>query len=180
MVAGELGILDNHASAPFLAGSFVKLSSGKVVPVVTTTAITDTACGFCLDASATAATPQSNPPYSIFNTSSGLRHYPFALDNMIFLANCVHTPSTTGNIGAGSAQVSNVVIGQTYGIFRATTGTYAQYQFVDLTVTAAASGAIVQVVEIPSSVDGEVNGSLSTLYNPLVAFRFVEANIVRL
>lgn len=152
-VGGATGFADNHGSAPFLAGSIVVLTSALLNPVVTDGVL---AAAWAPHASVSSSTP--TPPYDI----RGNRHYPISLKDMLFL---ISVTDASGNVGQanGAPQLSEVTIGEHYAIRRPTSGTYSQYQMLDVDDT---TNDLFTVVDKPSMVDGEAQTSAT--YNPIV------------
>lgn len=133
------------------------------------------ACGLVPDVSNTDLNDHSvNPPYDLH----GQNHWPFDLHGLQFLINIAALSSGAAVIGQanGGKQLSSVVVGSTYGIATATTGTYAGYQFLDPTNT---SNLLMTVVEIPplQQVIGDGVNPGNTQQTPATYNGFVVAEI---
>lgn len=112
----------------FLAGSLVVISAGVLIAVATAGVL---CYGWSIDASKSAT---DTPPTALF----GENHYPFQLDENAELELNVGTVTANALVvgeAGGAAQREDAVIGTSYGIARATSGTYAGYQVLDPTNT---------------------------------------------
>lgn len=154
----------NGNSNTFLPRSFVKLSSGNIVAVVTGDI---QAFGFVLDASITTAQAALKSPYYRF----GDAHWPLSLVGMHFLINI---SDNSGNVGQanGAPQLSEVVVGGTYGIVRPTSGDYEQYQMLNVDDT---TNTLFRVIDIPDDALG--NAQTSTTYNGFVLVAVIDDKI---
>lgn len=142
----------------FLAGSLVVISSAVLAAVATAGVLV---YGWSPDESKTAT---QKPPDSFF----GENHYPFTLDESAELEMNVGTISTNALVvGAANSAVqqSSAVIGTSYGIGRATTGTYSGYQVVD---TSNTTNLVFTVVGFPDN-------TAAADYNGLVRVKIVKA-----
>ncbi len=154
-LGGEIGYPDGSNS--FLAGTIVVLTGGNLIAVATDGVL---ACGICPDASKASAT--IDPPTQLF----GDRHWPFNLHGLQFLMNIGTLSGTAAVVGEANTakQLSDVTIGETYAMARATTSTYAGYQFLDPTDT---SNDLLTVIDKPTHIAGLVSQDADT-YNALV------------
>lgn len=112
----------------FLAGSLVVISSAVLIAVATAGVLV---YGWSPDESKLST---DKPPTAFF----GENHYPFLLDENAELEVNVGTVSANALVvGAANTakQQSDAVIGTSYGIARATSGTYSGYQVLDPTNT---------------------------------------------
>lgn len=160
LIGGEMGISDGASVFP--VNTFVVLTAGILVAVASAGAA---ACGFCQDASK--ATTAIDPPTQFF----GDKHFPINLKGMVF---AISVTDATGHVGEadGAPQLSEVTIGEKYGLLRLTSGTYDGYQFLNVDDTTA---DFFEVVEKPTTFDGI--GQLATAYNPIVFVRILDSAI---
>lgn len=163
-LGGDAGFLDNHGSAPWIAGgTIVTITSGLLNPVVTDGVL---ACGYCIEASA--ATAAASPPATRHDPHI---HWPFNVRDCLFLVNIT---DASGNIGAANSapQLSAIAIGERYAMLRPTSGTYAKYQFLDSSDT---TNDFWEVVAKPALVDGIAN--VAATYNGLVIAKIIPSLI---
>lgn len=156
MIGGENGLHD--AGNTFNAHTFVVLTTGALVAVASAGVL---ACGLCLDASK--AADVVNPPYDMF----GDRHFPVALQAQRF---AVSVTDASGHVGEanGAPQLSELVIGTSYGIIKLSNGNHALN--VDNTTQ-----LFFTVVDIPTEWGGVIQTSAT--YNPVVIVEIVVADI---
>lgn len=156
MLGGENGL--PNAGNTFNAHVFVVLTAGALVVVASAATLT---CGLSLDASKSES--GVNPPYAMF----GDRHFPVALEGQRF---AISVTDASGNYGEanGAPQMSELTIGQTYGIIKLANGNHALN--VDNT-----SNAFFKVVEKPSIWTGQAQDA--NTYNPVVIVEVVSAAI---
>lgn len=156
MLGGENGIPD--ASNTFVAHVFVVLTTGALVAVASGAVVS---CGFCLDESKTSSAV--NPPTQMF----GDRHFPVALENQRF---AISVTDAAGHFGEanGAPQLSEVTIGEHYGILKLSDGSHAMN--VDNT-----TNDFFTVVEKPSMWNGIAQDA--NTYNPVVIVEIVPAVI---
>ncbi len=156
MLGGENGIPD--AANDFLAHTFVVLTSGALVALASGAVLS---CGLCLDASKT--TSAVNPPTQFF----GDRHFPVSLHKQRF---AISVTDASGHYGEadGAPQMSEVIIGEKYGILKLSDGNHA------LNVDNTTNDFFVVVEKI-----SQYNGTLqdANTYNPVVIVEVIEAAI---
>lgn len=154
MLGGELGIPDGsntfnrHTFVVQTTGALVALASGAVL-----------SCGFCLDASK--ATTAIDPPTQFF----GDRHFPVSLRGQRF---AISVTDATGHYGEanGAPQLSEVTIGEMYGILKLADGNHA------LNVDNTTNDFFV-VVEKLSQWQGQAQ--VAATYNPVVVVEVIAA-----
>jgi len=159
MVGGESGLPD--AGNTLVAHQFVVLTSGALVALADGAVLS---CGLVLDDSKASAVV--NPPYAMF----GDRHFPVALEGQRFTIT-VTDGSETLTETTGAPQLSEVVIGQKYGI-KLVDGVH--YLDVDNT-----TDDFFVVVEKPTRIAG---GGIETAqdadtFNPIVIVEVIPAAI---
>lgn len=149
----------SDGSNDFLAGSFVKLSSGNLAACATD----DVVCyGWCPDKS---HAPTDMPPEALY----GENHWPFSPDdNAEFEINITSGAGTFGQANS-APQRSAVSIGSSYGILRMTSGVHNGKQFL------AADDTTNTLFTVVGWVDG-VNGAADT-YNPRVRVKVIKSKI---
>lgn len=159
IIGGELGLPD--ASNTFLAHNFVVFTTGALVAVASAGVL---ACGLVPDASKSSTA--IDPPYSPF----GDKHFPYSLGGGQRFA--VSVTDASGNYGEadGAPQMSEVTIGEAYGILKLADGTHA------LNVDNTTNDFFV-VVEKPTMFNGTAQDS--TTYNPIVIVEVIPAAIQR-
>lgn len=144
----------------FLAGSFVVISSSILAAVATAGVL---CYGWVPDVSHLST---DQPPVTFY----GQNHYPFnPSPGAEFELNVGTLSSNALVVGQANSAVqqSAAVIGTSYGIARATSGTYSGYQVLD---TSNTTNLIFTVLGYPDN-------TLSTDYNGLVRVKLVAATI---
>lgn len=156
MLGGEMGIPD--ASNTFLAHNFVVLTSGALVALASGAVLS---CGLVLDESK--ATSTVNPPTQMF----GDRHFPVALVGQRF---AISVTDASGHYTAalGAPQMSEITIGEKYGIIKLSDGTHA------LNVDNTTNDFFV-VVEKLTQWQGQAQDA--NTYNPVVIVEVIPAAI---
>lgn len=156
MLGGEMGIPD--AGNTFNRHTFVVLTAGALAAVASAGVLS---CGLSLDESK--ATAAVNPPQQFF----GDRHFPVNLKGQRF---AISVTDAAGNYGqaAGAPQLSEVVIGEKYGIIKLASGNHA------LNVDNTTNDFFV-VVEKISHWQG--TAQVAATYNPVVIVEVVDAAI---
>jgi len=156
LLGGENGIPDGAST--FTAHVFVVLTAGILVQVASAAT---SSCGFCLDESKTST--DIDPPTQFF----GDRHFPVALEGQRF---AISVTDATGHFGEadGAPQMSEVTIGEMYGILKLADGTHCLN--VDNT-----TNDFFRVVEKPASWNGIAQDA--NAYNPVVIVEVVPAVI---
>ncbi len=143
--------------------TLVVLTSQLLVPVATDGVLV---CGLVTDKWQNQVTT-IDPPYAL----RANKHFPFALQGMRFLMNVGLISANALVVGASAQTATAALVGNSYGISRATSGTYAGIQTVD---TAETSATLVTVVDVPTKVDGEQNLGE---YNGLVVVEIIPSKI---
>lgn len=156
MLGGEIGLPD--AANVFNRHTFVVLTTGALVALASGAVLS---CGLCLDASK--ATALVDPPNQMF----GDRHFPVNLVGQRF---AISVTDATGHYGAanGAPQMSEVVIGEKYGILKLSDGNHA------LNVDNTTNDFFV-VVEKLTHWQGALQDANS--YNPVVIVEVIPAAI---
>ena len=154
MIGGEMGIPDGANT--FNRHTFVVLTAGLLAAVASGAVST---CGFCLDESK--ATALVNPPTQFF----GDRHFPLALQAQRF---AISVTDATGHYGEanGAPQLSEITIGEMYGIIKLADGNHA------LNVDNTTNDFFV-VVEKPSQWNGIAQTAAT--FNPVVIVEVIPA-----
>lgn len=160
LIGGETGYPDGVNT--FLEDSFVVLTGGELVAVVSAGVL---ACGYCQDAAKASAA--INPPDAPF----GDRHFPHNLDGMIFAISITNGAGAFGVV-AGAPVLAAVSVGTRYGIYRETAGVNIGMQFLN---SANTTNLFFEVVEKPAIWDGVKQGA--DMYNPIVFVKIVPAAI---
>jgi len=143
----QKGPVADDGSTAFKARSFVKLSSGLLVPVLSA----NTTCyGWCIDENHATT---DKPPTALY----GNRHWVFDPRDSQFEINI----SNGSTFGVGT--LASVVVGGQYGIMRPTSGTYQGYQTLDYSNT---TNLFFTVVGFP-------DGQASTDLNPRVIVELI-------
>lgn len=155
MLGGETGLPDGSNS--FSAYNFVVLTAGALAALADEAVLS---CGLVLDDSKSSSAV--NPPYAMF----GDRHYPVALPNQRF-AITVTDGSETLTEAAGAPQLSEVTIGERYGI-KLINGVH--YLNVDNT-----TNDFFVVVDKPTMWGN--TKQIATTYNPVVIVEVIPAAI---
>lgn len=141
---------------PFVAGQFVLLTSGVLVPYVDTTGTASIGLyGLSLDAS---TLPANNPePYA---TPFGQNHNPVALNGARFIMNLT---DGSGTVGSGTTTQASVTIGTLYaGRYLSTITTILGVNLAD---SGTATKNIFKVVGLVNAAAGYSDGDLSTDFN---------------
>lgn len=148
----QKGVQPNHASTTFPARSFVRLTSGVLVPCATAAVL---CYGWSIDRSHLAT---EMPPDALF----GIYHWPFDLKDTQFIMNIT---DGSGNIGQANAapQLSAAAIGTSYGIHRnATTG----FQMLNVADTTTLFATV--VAWYPNQASTDYNGKVIVEILPAV------------
>lgn len=159
ILGGELGLPD--AGNTFLAHNFVVLTAGALAAVASAAVLS---CGLVPDASKASAA--IDPPYSPF----GDKHFPYSPGGGQRFAVSVTDGSGNYTEADGAPQMSEVTIGESYGIIKLADGTHA------LNVDNVTNDFFI-VVEKPSTFNGVAQ--TSTTFNPMVIVELVPAAIQR-
>lgn len=151
----QKGPQPNGATA-FFARSFVKLASGVLTPCVSA----DTLCYGQSPDESHASTDL--PPVALH----GAMHWVFDPKDAEFIVNIC---DATGNVGEanGAPQLSEVVVGTSYNLFRPTSGLYTGYQMLNVDLTAAPFFKVIAIYPNQALTD----------FNGLVLVKLVEAVI---
>lgn len=156
MVGGERGLHDG--SNTFLRHNFVVLTSGYLAALASGAVLS---CGLVLDESKDSDVV--NPPTKFF----GDRHFPVALEHQRF---AVWVTDASGHVGLanGAPLLSEIVIGESYGIIKLSDGTHALN--VDNT-----TNDFFTVVEVPAQYNGRAQALTDS--NGVVIVEIVPAAI---
>lgn len=151
----------SNGSNSFLARSLVVISSGVLAAVASAAVL---CYGWSSDESKGTTGIGIQPPQAFF----GPNHYPFQLDENAELIINVGTVSSNALV-VGQAntakQQSDAVIGTSYGIARATSGTYSGFQVLDPTNTTQLFFVVTGYPDFTSPTD----------YNGLVRVKLLKA-----
>lgn len=153
-LGGELGI--SNGGNTFNDHVFVVLTAGALAAVASGGTST---CGFVLDVSQASAA--ANPPTAMF----GNKHFPVNLGGQRF---SISVTDASGNVGAanGAPQMSEITIGEKYGILKRSNGDHA------LNVDNTTDDFFV-VVEKPGVANGTKQDA--NTYNPVVIVEVIDA-----
>lgn len=156
MLGGENGLPDGANT--FIAHSFVVLTTGSLVALASGAVLS---CGLCLDESK--ATAVVNPPTQFF----GDRHFPVSLKGQRF---AISVTDASGNFGQanGAPQLSEITIGERYGILKLADGTHCLN--VDNT-----TNDFFEVKEKLTQWQGQAQ--VAATYNPVVIVEVIDAAI---
>lgn len=164
-IGGQSGYQEGATAYP--AYSFVKLSSGKLVPIATGEATAFGAFDYYPSTGLNAATPVV-PPYNLLAA-----HWPFELDKGQFLLNIT---DGSGNVGqANSAPtLSSVSVGSQYGCYVWTSGANKGICALN---GADTTNKCFTIVDIPLRVYPGSILTASTTYNGLVVVEVIPSLI---
>jgi hypothetical protein len=154
MIGGEFGY--PNTGNVFNRHTFVVLTAGVLAALATDAVLS---CGLCLDASTTVT--KATPPDNML----GGKHFPVNLEGQRF---AISVTDAAGNFGEanGAPQMSEVGIGEKYGIIKLADGNHA------LNVDNTTNDFFV-VVEKPSQWNGIAQGA--NAYNPVVIVEVISA-----
>lgn len=158
-----------NGAVAFAARSFVKLSGAAPDQVLIACVTGDTLCyGWCPDRSHLSTETPPDALYKAPNAIAGVYnylHWPFALQDTIFVMNITNTAGTPGQAGS-APQLSSVLVGQVCKLQTISSGGVL-FQCLDTTVATTPFAKIV----------GIVPGQSMTDYNGLVYAEVLAANI---